>query len=112
MTGAKSTLNCLIVISAVLGLLLVAGCGGSSEKDHMATFIQDYQTSLDNYAAAINKADSAQKAEIEAKLEASETKWLNLKEEAAQNVTPQVMEKFEKEFQAVKKKYESLNGKS
>lgn len=78
----------------------------------MAAFLAEYQENLDKYAEAISKADSALKSEIEAKLDASKNQWLVLKDAATQNITPQVMEKFEKEYQVVRKKYESLHGKS
>ena len=108
----KPVLKCIILVLAVAGLLLVAGCGGGVEKEKMAAFLAEYQENLDKYAEAISKADSALKSEIEAKLEAAKNQWLVLKDEAAQNITPQVMEKFDREYQAVRKKYESLNGKS
>jgi outer membrane murein-binding lipoprotein Lpp len=112
MSVAKSNLNSLIFIFAVVGLLLFVGCGGSAEKEHMSTFLQEYQSNLEDYAEAINKADSAKKSEIEGKLEASEAQWLVLMDEAVENLTPQAMEKFDKEFKAVKMKYQSLSNKS
>ena len=108
----KPVLKCIVLVLAAAGLLLIAGCGGGVEKEKMAAFLAEYQENLDKYAEAISKADSALKSEIEAKLDASKNQWLVLKDAATQNITPQVMEKFEKEYQVVRKKYESLHDKS
>ena len=78
----------------------------------MTAFLQDYQTNLDSYAEAVSQSDDAKKAEFGAKLEASIAEWTNFRNELSGNMTPQTVEKFEREFQAGKKKYEKLNGNS
>ncbi len=112
MSGVKSIRNCAVVISVAVFLFLVFGCGGSVEKDKMTAFLQECQKNLDTYEEAIGQSDEAKKATIKAKLEASMAEWKALRDNAVENVTPQVIEKFEREFQAVKKKYVALNGQS
>ena len=112
MSAAKSTLKCLIIVSVMLGLLMSAGCGGTEEKDRMTALLQDFNKHLDEYAAAVSKADSGKKEEIGAKLEALKTEWTLLEESTGDKITPQAMEKFEREFKAVWQKYASLSGKS
>ena len=108
MTVAKSILKCLVVVSAMVGLLLAAGCGGSGEKEKMTAFLDNYQKTLEEYS----NADSGQKAEIEAKLDGMKEQWTLLKDQIATNITPQAMEKFVARFQELSEKYASMKGSS
>ena len=93
-------------------MFMAFGCGPSVEKEKMTAFTQNYHKTLDEYADAINKADSAKKAEIEAKLDTLTGQWALLKESIGTEVTPQTMEKIEAEFRNLAKKYGELYGKS
>ena len=111
MSSFKSPLKNLVLFAALAGMFMALGCGDSLEKEKMTAFMQDYQKNLDEYADAIGKADSAKRAEIEAKLDALKGQWALLKEDIATEVTPQTMEKMEAEFQNLSKKYAELSGK-
>lgn len=112
MLALKSILKHLVLFAALAAMVIVLGCGDSVEKEKMTSFMQNYQNTLDAYADAINKGDSAKKAEIEAKLENLKEQWTLLKEDAGTEVTPQTMEKMEAAFQNLAKKYTELSGKS
>ena len=43
MTRFKSTLNFVIVLSALFGLVFVIGCGNSAEKQAMTDFLKQYE---------------------------------------------------------------------
>lgn len=111
MSVAKSTLKCLILAAAMVGLLLGAGCGGDKEKEQMAVFLQDFQKTLDEYADVVSKADSAKKSEIEVKLDALMARASLIKDEIGDKITPQAMEKFELKVEELSNKYAALRGK-
>ena len=106
----KASLNFVIVLSALLGLVFVIGCGSSVEKQAMTDLLQQYSRTVDEYSSA----DQSKKAEIEKELDSYKTKWSNMKMEMglSGNVTPQVLEKMDSEYQKITKKYTSLTGKS
>ena len=108
MTRFKSTLNFVIVLSALFGLVFVIGCGSSAEKQAMTDFLQQYEQAVDEYAAA----DESKKAEVKEKLESFKSKWSNMEMELAGKVTPQVYQQLEKEYEKITKKYASMAGHS
>jgi len=108
----KSTLNCLMVLSAIIGLVFVIGCSASNEKHQISDFLQDYSKTFDEYADALKKADTVKKNEIEGKLKNYESKWSDMKMEMADKITPQDLDGFEIEYQKIREKYKVLTGKS
>lgn len=112
MSKIKSTLIQLIVLSAILGLVFVIGCGKSRETQQMSDFLQQYSKTLDEYSDVIHKHDNSQKAKIEEKLKSYNTKWTDMKIEMGEEVTPQTLNKLDAEYQAISKKYHQLAGKS
>ena len=112
MSGVKANLKSVVIVSIVIGFFLLIGCGGSVEKDQMAAFLLEYQKNLTAYEEAISGSDDAKKAEFKAKLEASEAQWTVLRDDSVENVTPQVIEKFDREYQAIRDKFKSLSSKS
>ena len=110
MNKFKTTLNFVIVFSAVLGLVLVIGCGSSAEKQEMTDLLQQYSRTVDEYSSA----DQSKKAEIEKELDSYKAKWSDMKMEMGLggNVTPQVLEKMDSEYQKITTKYASLAHKS
>ena len=110
MTKFKSTLNFVIVFSALFGLVFVIGCGGSAEKQAMSDFLQQYNQTVDEYSAG----DQSKKAEMEGKLDSYKAKWSDMKMKMGLggNVTPQVLEKMDNEYQKITTKYASLASKS
>ncbi len=108
MFKTKSTLNYVIVFSAIIGLAFVIGCGSSQEKQMMSDFLQQYNQEVDEYSAS----DNGKKAEMDEKLDSYKSKWSDLKMELGGNVTPQALNELDKEYKKITKKYASLAGKS
>jgi len=106
----KTSLNYVIVFSALLGLVLVIGCGGAAEKQAMSDLLQQYSRTVDEYSSS----DQSKKAEIEKKLDSYKAKWSEMIMQLGLNgnVTPQTLEKMENEYQKITTKYASLASKS
>ena len=112
MFKAQSTLRYVIVLSAILGLVFVIGCGSSKEKQQMSTFMQQYSKAVTEYSDVVNTTDKSKKAELEDILDAYKSKWTRMKMDFADQLTPQDLEKLDHEYQEITKKYSSLAGKS
>ena len=110
MARFKTTLNYVIVLSALLGLVFVIGCGGTAEKQAMTDLLQQYSRTVDEYLSA----DQSEKAEIEKKLDSYKVKWSDMKMQMGLggNVTPQTLEKMDSEYQKITTKYASVASKS
>ena len=108
MFKTKSTLNYVIVFLAIIGLAFVIGCGSSQEKQMMSDFLQQYNQEVDEYSAA----DNGKKSEMQEKLDSYKSKWSDMKMDLGGNVTPQALEKLDKEYEKIEKKYASLTDKS
>ena len=108
MFKTKSTLNYVIVFSAIIGLAFVIGCGSSQEKQMMSDFLQQYNQEVDEYSAS----DNGKKAEMDEKLDSYKSKWSDLKMEMDGQLTPQALNELDKEYKKITKKYASLAGKS
>ena len=108
----KSILSRLMVLSAIVGLVFVLGCGSSEEKHKISEFLQEYSKTLDEYADAVNKADTTKKADLEGKLNSFDSRWSEIKMQEADEITPQALDNFEQEYQKINKKYKEIAGKS
>ena len=104
----KTTLNLVILFSALLGLVFASGCGNSKEEQKMIDFLKLYSDTVDEYAAA----DDVKKAELKAKLDTFASKWSDMEMEMDGRLTPNDLEKYDKQFKEIKNKYASLAGKS
>ncbi len=100
----KSTLNFVIVFSALFGLVFVIGCGTSAEKQAMSDYLKLYNDSVNEYSAA----DDSKRAGLKEKLDTLKGKWWEIKIEMDGQVTPQALDELEKEFEKITKKYVSL----
>ena len=105
MVQFKSTLNSVMLFSALLGLVFVIGCGGSAEKQEMSDFLKLYSDAVNEYVTA----DDTQRTQLKEKLESYRVKWMNLKAELNDQVTPGVLEELDREYKEISKKYASLN---
>ena len=105
MLKSKSTLNFVILFSALLGLIFVIGCGGSAEKQEMSEFLKLYSDAVSEYETA----DDTKKAQMKEKIDSYRLKWSARIGELNDTFTPQVMDKLEREFKEITKKYASLN---
>jgi len=108
MIRLKTTLNFVIVFSVLFGLVFVIGCGSSKEEQAMTDFLKLYSDTVDEYAAA----DEAKKVELKAKLDSFDSKWSNMEMEMDGRLTPNDLEKFDKQYKEIQKKYAALAGKS
>jgi len=112
MFNLKSTLNCVIVLSAFVGFLFVVGCGSSAEKQKMTEFLQNYDQTVDEYSSVVSNTDNTKKTELEGKLDNLMNEWTNIKIDVGSEVTPQALDKLENEYKVITKKYKTLAGKS
>jgi hypothetical protein len=101
----KSKLNLVMLFSALLGLILVIGCGDSAEKQKMSEILKLYSTAVSEYEAA----DVTHRAQLKEKIESYRVQCSAMITELELNnkVTPQVMNELEKEYKEITKKYES-----
>jgi hypothetical protein len=104
----KTTLNFVIVFTALLGLVFVIGCGSSAGKQAMSDFLQQYSNTVDKYSSA----DQSKKVEIEGILDSYKSKWSDMKMEMDGQITPQALDQLDNEYQKITKKYASLTSKS
>ncbi len=108
MLKIKPKLNYVVVLAAIVGLALVIGCGTSLEKQQMTEFIQKFGKEVGEYA----KAENGQKAELAAKIESDMARWTELKLEMGSELTPQVLDKLDAEYQKYAKEFKTIAGKS
>jgi hypothetical protein len=99
----KSTLNFVIVFSALFGLVFVIGCGTSPEKQAMSDYLKLYNDSVNEYSTA----DDSKRAGLKEKLDTLKAKWWEIKIEMDGEVTPQALNELEKEYEKITKKYVS-----
>ena len=107
MLKSKSTLNFVMLFSALLGLIFVIGCGGSAEKQKMSDILKLYSNAVSEYEAA----DGTQRAQLKEKIDSYKLKCSTMISEIELNnkATPQVMNELEREYKDITKKYASLN---
>ncbi len=97
-----------IILVLILGLISFMGCGPSKEQQQMNNFLTEYGQAVDKYAELNGNGDASALAEAKAKIETLQNKWLGLKSDMESEVTPQVMEKLDKEFKTITKKYDEV----
>ena len=107
MLKSKSTLNSVMLFSALLGLIFVIGCGGSAEKQKMSEILKLYSNAVSEYEAA----DNTQRAQLKEKIDSYRLKCSAMINDLELNdkLTPQAMNGLEREYKEITKKYESLN---
>jgi hypothetical protein len=96
-----------MLLSALLGLTFVIGCGGSAEKQKMSEILKLYSSAVSEYEAA----DGTQRAQLKEKIDSYMLKCSAMISDFELNnkVTPQVMNELEIEYKDITKKYASLN---
>jgi hypothetical protein len=107
MLKSKSTLNLVMLFSALLGMIFVIGCAGSAEKQEMSEMLKLYSKAVGDYEAA----DDVQRAQLKEKIDSYKLKCSNLISDMELNnkATPQVIEELEREYKEITKKFESLH---
>ena len=104
----KPILNYAVVLAVLAGLVFFIGCGTSPEKQQMTDFIQKFGQEVDEYA----KAENGQKAELAAKIVSDMAKWTQLKIDMGSELTPQVLDKLDAEYQKLAKEFKTIASKS
>ena len=104
----KPNLYLVALLVALVGFVFVIGCGDSPEKKQMTAFIEEFGNAVDQYA----KAEDGQKAELQKKLESYIAKWTQMKMDMGSELTPQVLDKLDAEYQKLAKEFKTLSGKS
>ena len=107
MSKLKSTLNFVMLFSALLGLIFVIGCGESAEKQEMSKLLKLYRDAVSEYEAA----EDTQRAQLKEKIDAYKHKCSAMISDLELNnkVTPNVMNELEREYKEITEKYASLN---
>jgi hypothetical protein len=99
-------------MSILICTFLIVGCGSSAEQQKLTGLIQEYSTVLDAYASAVEGADEAKKSELDARIQDLMTTWSATKSDMIDNITPQVLDKLDGEYQKLTKKYKELSSHS
>ena len=107
MEKLQSTLNFVMLFSALFGLIVVIGCGGSAEKQKMSEILKLYSNAVSEYEAA----GATQRAQLKEKIDSYKLQCSAMisELELADKVTPQVMKELEREYKEITKKYASLS---
>ena len=107
MLKSKSTLNFVMLFSALLGLMFVIGCSSSAEKQEMSEILKLYSNAVSEFEAA----DDTQRAQMKEKIDSYRLKCSAMISEFELNnkFTPQVMDELESEYKEITKKYASMN---
>jgi hypothetical protein len=94
-----------MLLSALLGLIFVIGCGGSAEKQKMSELLKLYNDAVIDYEGA----SDTERTQLKEKIDSYRHKWSAGISELNDKVTPQVMNEMEREYKEITKKYASLN---
>ncbi len=108
MLNVRSNLSCVVVFALIAGLVFILGCGNSQEKQKMSDFLQEFSQTVSEFAAA----DQSNKAGLETKLNEYMAKWTEMKMDMGSEITPQVLDKLDAEYQQIVKEYSKLSKKS
>ena len=108
MINSKSTLFLVLVFSVLFAVASISGCGKSQEVQAMTDFLKQYSNMVDEFAAA----DEVKKAELKPKLDSFHSKWSDMEMEMDGRLTPNDLEKFDRQYKEIEKKYIALTGKS
>ncbi len=108
--------NCCRLLTLLIAVVLIlangSGCGQSNEQKLLSGFLQEYSKAVDNYADAASKADTSLLEQAESNVKAFVSGWTDKKIELGGNITPQVLNELDDEYNKITAKYNQLNGKS
>jgi hypothetical protein len=112
MVKSRSIQSIFFVFSAILCLIFIIGCGNSKEMQKMSDFLMEYSKAVDEYSDAIGKGAKGKSAEVEQKIKSFMSKWTEMEMEFGSELTPQEINKLDKEYQNITRKYNMLAQKS
>ena len=108
MSKTPSLSNTMLLISVSFVIVALIGCGPSKEKQQMSGFITEYSQAVDEYAELSKQADKNGIAEVKAKIESFKSRWSDMKVDMASELTPQVLNKLDDEFNMITKKFQAI----
>jgi hypothetical protein len=97
---------------AIFGLVFVIGCGNSKEMQKMSDFLMEYSKAVDEYSDVIGKGEKGKSAEVEKKIKSFMSKWTEMEMEFGSELTPQELNKLDKEYKNITGKYHKLAQRS
>ncbi len=80
-----------LIAIAILVSAVVISCGDSQGVEALNACLSEFSELVDNYKATVS-TDKSKQAEWDAKIEAMNQKWANIRNEFGSAVTPQHME--------------------
>ena len=103
----KSTLNFVMLFSAILGRRCGSGGAGSAEKQEMSDVLKLYSDVVNEYEAS----DDTKRAQLKEKIDTYKLKCSAMISDLELNnkATPQVIKELEREYKEITKKYTSLS---
>ena len=108
MATRQSFWTSAIILVIIMGLISFVGCGPSKEQQQMNSILTEYGQAVDKYAEMNGNGDANALAEVKAKIEAIQTQWSSIISEMESEVTPQVMQKLDKEYNTITQKYKDV----
>ena len=72
----------------------------------------EFSKAVDEYSDVIGKGEHGRSAEIEKKIMSFMSKWMEMKMEWGSEITPQDLNKLDKQYQDITRKYNKLAQKS
>ncbi len=108
MSKTPSLSKTMLLISVSFVIVALIGCGPSKEKQQMSGFITEYSQAVDEYAELSKQADKNGIAEVKAKIESFKSRWSDMKVDMASELTPQVLNKLDDEFNMITKKFQAI----
>ena len=112
MLKISSLTRTMILISTIIVIVTLVACGPSKEKQQMSSFITEYSQAVDKYVELSKQADTNEIAEAKAKIESFKSRWSDLKMNIEDEVTPQVLNQLDDEFNMITKKFQAISTKA
>ncbi len=88
---------------------VVAACGSSSGKLEMTSFLEKYETLINDFKAAYDASDQQKKSQLAGEISAMMSQWVDKRNEMNDQVTPQAMDELVKEYNRITSKFNDLN---
>jgi len=99
----------LPVLILVFCGFIVAACGSSSGKLELTTFLQKYESLINDFKMAYDASDQQKKTQLAGEISAMMSQWVEKRNEMNDQVTPQAMDELVKEYNRITSKFEDLN---
>jgi len=97
-----------IIIVFFCGVLVTA-CGTSAGKLELTTFLQKYETLINDFKVAYDASDQRKKSQLAGEINAMISQWVEKRNEMNDEVTPQAMDELVREYNRITAKFNDLN---